>query len=79
MTRLFWTALFLAAGFANSIPDAWLPPLPIMVAAFMACIGLVGWFMNRANRNCTILYSGTIQMGRYKDAGFPARLSGGVR
>jgi len=76
MTRLFWTLLFLAAGFANSIPDAWLPPLPYMVAAFMACIGFVGWFMNRANTR----HSGTIQQGRYDDAGFPARLyQGGVK
>ena len=70
MTRLFWTLLFLAAGFANSIPDAWLPPLPYMVAAFMACIGFVGLFMNRANR--VTKYSEQYK-GRYDDAGFPAR------
>ena len=78
MTRLFWIALFLAAGFANSIPDAWLPPLPVMVALFMccpACIWGAARIMNRANLN-----SGTIQQGRYKDAGFPARLyQGGVK
>lgn len=54
MTRLFWIGLFLAAGFANSIPDAWLPPLPVMVALFMccpACIWGAAKIMNRANRN----------------------------